>query len=62
MPLDRRGLLTVLPALALALRPAWLLGAEQEPTASGTFPFYCNLQIDEGCRQMRGEFVVNARK
>ena len=24
----------------------------------GTFPFYCNLQIDDGCRQMRGELVV----
>jgi heme/copper-type cytochrome/quinol oxidase subunit 2 len=28
---------------------------------AGTFPFYCNLQIDEGCRQMRGEFVVKPR-
>jgi len=28
----------------------------------GSFPFYCNLQIDEGCRQMRGELVVKARK
>jgi cytochrome c oxidase subunit 2 len=29
---------------------------------AGTFPFYCNLQIDEGCRQMRGELVVKPRK
>jgi heme/copper-type cytochrome/quinol oxidase subunit 2 len=29
---------------------------------AGTFPFYCNLQIDEGCRQMRGVLVVRARK
>jgi heme/copper-type cytochrome/quinol oxidase subunit 2 len=28
----------------------------------GTFPFYCNLQIDDGCRQMRGELVVRAKK
>jgi heme/copper-type cytochrome/quinol oxidase subunit 2 len=28
----------------------------------GTFPFYCNLQIDDGCRKMRGELVVKARK
>lgn len=28
---------------------------------AGTFPFYCNLQIDEGCRQMRGELVVHPR-
>ena len=27
----------------------------------GTFPFYCNLQIDDGCRQMRGELVVRRR-
>ena len=28
---------------------------------SGTFPFYCNLQIEDGCRQMRGELVVKPR-
>ena len=28
----------------------------------GTFPFYCNLQIDDGCRQMRGELVVKPRR
>jgi heme/copper-type cytochrome/quinol oxidase subunit 2 len=28
----------------------------------GTFRFYCNLQIDDGCRQMQGELVVKARK
>ena len=27
----------------------------------GTFPIYCNLQIDDGCRQMRGELVVKPR-
>ena len=27
----------------------------------GTFTFYCNLTNDAGCRQMRGELVVNAR-
>ena len=27
----------------------------------GTFPFYCNLQIEDGCRQMRGELVVKRR-
>jgi heme/copper-type cytochrome/quinol oxidase subunit 2 len=29
---------------------------------AGTFPFYCNLQIDEGCRRMRGELVVHPRR
>ena len=28
----------------------------------GTFPFYCNLQIDDGCRQMRGELIVRPRR
>jgi heme/copper-type cytochrome/quinol oxidase subunit 2 len=27
----------------------------------GRFPIYCNLKIDDGCRQMRGELVVLAR-
>jgi heme/copper-type cytochrome/quinol oxidase subunit 2 len=27
----------------------------------GTFPYYCNLTIDEGCREMRGELVVRPR-
>jgi len=25
---------------------------------AGTFPFYCNLTIDDGCRRMKGELVV----
>ena len=29
---------------------------------AGTFPFYCNLQLDEGCRQMRGELIVRSRR
>ena len=29
---------------------------------AGTFPFYCNLQTEDGCRQMRGEMVVSPRK
>jgi heme/copper-type cytochrome/quinol oxidase subunit 2 len=27
----------------------------------GTFPFYCNLQEEDGCRQMRGTLVVKPR-
>jgi len=27
----------------------------------GTFPFYCNLKSDNGCRQMRGKLVVLPR-
>jgi cytochrome c oxidase subunit 2 len=29
---------------------------------TGTFPFYCNLQVEDGCRQMRGVLVVKPRK
>ena len=29
---------------------------------AGTFPYYCNLQVEDGCRQMRGVLVVTPRK
>ena len=29
---------------------------------AGTFPYYCNLQVDEGCRKMRGQLIVKARR
>ena len=29
---------------------------------AGTFPFYCNLQVEDGCRQMRGVLVVKPRQ
>ncbi len=29
---------------------------------AGTFPFYCNLQVEDGCRKMRGVLDVNPRK
>jgi heme/copper-type cytochrome/quinol oxidase subunit 2 len=28
---------------------------------AGTFPYYCNLQIDDRCRRMRGELVVKPK-
>jgi heme/copper-type cytochrome/quinol oxidase subunit 2 len=28
---------------------------------AGTFPFYCNLTTDDGCRNMRGQLVVRGR-
>ena len=28
---------------------------------AGTFPFYCNLQAEDGCRQMKGELIVRPR-
>jgi heme/copper-type cytochrome/quinol oxidase subunit 2 len=27
----------------------------------GTFEFYCNLKIDDGCRKMKGQLVVTAK-
>jgi cytochrome c oxidase subunit II len=29
---------------------------------AGTFPFYCNLTTDSGCKNMKGELVVHAKK
>jgi cytochrome c oxidase subunit II len=29
---------------------------------AGTFTYYCNLQIDDGCRKMRGQLIVKARR
>lgn len=28
----------------------------------GTFPYYCNLTADPGCKKMRGELVVRRRR
>jgi nitrous-oxide reductase len=28
---------------------------------AGTFPFYCNLRQDDGCKGMHGEMIVRAR-
>ena len=28
---------------------------------AGTFKFYCNLKIDDGCREMHGELTVRGR-
>jgi cytochrome c oxidase subunit 2 len=28
----------------------------------GSFPFYCNLQVEDGCRRMRGVLVVKPRQ
>jgi heme/copper-type cytochrome/quinol oxidase subunit 2 len=28
----------------------------------GTFPYYCSLKTDDGCRRMRGELVIKPRR
>ena len=42
--------------------PGHMVAFEFRADKAGTFPYYCNLQIDEGCRQMRGELVVKSSK
>ena len=29
---------------------------------AGEFPYYCNLQVEDGCRQMRGLLIVRPRR
>jgi heme/copper-type cytochrome/quinol oxidase subunit 2 len=48
--------------IAKRVSPGQPITFEFRADQAGTFPFYCNLQIDDGCRQMRGELVVKPRK
>ncbi|MEO8257805.1 MAG: cupredoxin domain-containing protein [Acidobacteriota bacterium] len=48
--------------IAKRVNPGQPITFEFRADQIGTFPFYCNLQIDDGCRQMHGELVVKARK
>jgi len=48
--------------IAKRVNPGQPVTFEFRADQPGTFPFYCNLQIDDGCRQMRGELVVKPRK
>jgi plastocyanin len=48
--------------IAKRVSPGQPVTFEFRADQAGTFPFYCNLQIDDGCRQMRGELVVKPRK
>ncbi|MFN8063007.1 MAG: cupredoxin domain-containing protein [Vicinamibacterales bacterium] len=43
------------------VRPGDTASFEFLADRAGTFPFYCSLTIDEGCRRMRGELVVRSR-
>lgn len=47
--------------IAKRANPGQTVTFEFRADQSGTFPFYCNLQADDGCRDMRGELVVHAR-
>jgi cytochrome c oxidase subunit 2 len=48
--------------IAKRVSPGQPVTFEFRADTPGTFPYYCNLQIDEGCKQMRGELVVKPRK
>ena len=48
--------------LSKRVNPGQSVTFEFRADRPGTFPFYCNLQIDDGCRLMRGELIVKPRK
>jgi heme/copper-type cytochrome/quinol oxidase subunit 2 len=48
--------------IAKRVNPGQAVTFEFRADRPGTFPFYCNLQIEDGCRQMRGELVVRPRR
>jgi heme/copper-type cytochrome/quinol oxidase subunit 2 len=48
--------------IAKRVNPGAPVTFEFRADRAGAFPFYCNLQIEDGCRQMRGELVVKPRK
>jgi heme/copper-type cytochrome/quinol oxidase subunit 2 len=48
--------------IAKRISPGQPVTLEFRAEKAGTFPFYCNLQIDDGCRRMRGELIVKPRQ
>jgi heme/copper-type cytochrome/quinol oxidase subunit 2 len=48
--------------IAKRVNPGQTVTFEFRADRPGTFPFYCNLQIEDGCRQMRGELIVKPRR
>lgn len=47
--------------IAKRANPGQTVTFEFRADRAGRFPFYCNLAIDDGCRDMRGELVVQPR-
>ena len=48
--------------IAKRVNPGQPVTFEFRADKAGAFPFYCNLQTEDGCRQMHGELVVKPRK
>ena len=47
--------------IAKRVNPGHPITFEFRADKAGAFPFYCNLQIEDGCRQMHGELIVKPR-
>jgi heme/copper-type cytochrome/quinol oxidase subunit 2 len=48
--------------IAKRVSPGRPVSFEFRADRAGTFPYYCNLQLEDGCRRMRGELVVKPRR
>jgi heme/copper-type cytochrome/quinol oxidase subunit 2 len=48
--------------IAKRANPGQAVTFEFRADQAGTFPYYCNLKLDDGCRRMRGELVVKPRR
>ena len=48
--------------IAKRVNPGQPVTFEFRADRAGTFPYYCNLQVEDGCRQMRGLLVVKPRQ
>ena len=48
--------------IAKRVEPGHPVTFEFRADRAGTFPYYCNLQLEDGCRRMRGELVVRPRR
>ncbi|HVC18469.1 MAG TPA: cupredoxin domain-containing protein [Vicinamibacterales bacterium] len=47
--------------IAKRVSPGHPVTFEFQADKAGTFTYYCNLTMSEGCRKMQGELVVKAR-
>jgi heme/copper-type cytochrome/quinol oxidase subunit 2 len=48
--------------IAKRVSPEHSVSFEFRADQPGTFPIYCNLQLDNGCRQMKAQLIVKPRK
>jgi nitrous-oxide reductase len=48
--------------IAKRVGPGHAVTFEFQADRAGEFPYYCNLQVEDGCRKMRGLLVVKPRQ